>query len=192
MILPDRLYFPRLYTKMLLGSGSGALWSPGKMTLSGHDREQNWDVQNAKGQTGASSVHNGENVGQFQATYELMAQADIDAWPAFAELVASTTAGSDAIALPVYNALLLLNGYTAVSNGGIGGMTITDLGAHIVTVKFVELKPKQTKTSSAATGSALSAVGSGGASGAASNVKYDPNAERRAELAALQAKAAAL
>ena len=56
---------PSLFTAVVLGSKL----SPGQVTLSGHDRDEEWDVQKAKGQTGASSTHNGRPVGQFQASY---------------------------------------------------------------------------------------------------------------------------
>jgi hypothetical protein len=68
----------------------GTTPSPGTLTLSGHDRWKNWDVQAAKGTTGASSNLNGDPIGQFTATFHLteftgdgVPTGDFENWTAF-------------------------------------------------------------------------------------------------------------
>lgn len=173
--------FPELFTKLFLGAGAGAKVSPGVVSFTGHDRGQDWDIQKAKGQTGASSVHNGSGVGQFQASFYLADEEEQDDWEDFRLLIESMTAGPEAIALPVFNVILNRNGFTEVSNGGVGGMVYDDRGGATVLVKFVELRPKKDKPSTTASGTGQS----GGNAADPTASSYDPNADARRELAGL-------
>jgi hypothetical protein len=163
--------------------------SPGKVVLSGHDRWKNWDIQKAKGTTGATSKLNGDDVGTFTATFflaedDLSAPADendFDRWEEFQRLIESMTAGPTPVALPIYHPDLARNKFTEVSSGGVGGMVYDGKGGASVVVKFVEYKPPKPKPAAGAKAKP------GGTAGA--QTKPDPNAAAKAELAALVAEA---
>jgi hypothetical protein len=164
----------------------GTTPSPGKVTLSNHDRNQDWDIKTAKGQTGASSSLNGAPVGQFQATFELADEEDFARWEAFQRLIESTTNGPTPTALPIYNPDLARNRYTEVSNGGVGGVIRLSNGGRRVTVKFLEYKPPKPKPIAKAVAKPGAIVpGGGGQFGPPLPPKSDPNADAKRELAEL-------
>src|SRR5689334_20135875 len=103
--------------------------SPGLVTLSGHDRVKNWDIQNAKGTTGASSQLNGDPIGQFTATFYLASYGpngaltnDFENWEDFQRLLESLVSGPKPTAVPIYHPDLARNKFTEVSVASIGGM----------------------------------------------------------------------
>ncbi len=169
--------------------------SPGLVKLSGHDRFKDWDVQKAKGTTGASSNLNGDPIGQFTATFFLAAfgpkgeaSGDCENWDNCRRLIESRTSGPVPIALPIYHPDLAANGFTEVSSGGISGAVHDGLGGVSYTVKFIEYRPPKPKPS----GKAKAKPAGGSAAAAQNNQKPpapDPNAKAKAELAALQAEA---
>lgn len=161
----------------------GGMRSPGVVTLSGHDRWQSWDIQQARGREGATSQLQGRGVGQFSARFVLSAPEDFERWPAFAALVSSMTEGPAPSALPVYHPDLARNQFTEVSSGGIGGMTYDGKGGAAVEVRFVEYRPPRPRRVAPATG------GADKATGATRPEAPDPNAARKAELARLRAQA---
>ncbi len=169
------------YTSIVLGSTR----SPGKVTLSGHDRTNKWDVKEPKGSTGATSVLNGEAVGSFEATFYLADAAEVDAWESFQRLIESTTSGPEPVALPVYHPDLARNRYTEVCNGGVGGLVYDRFGGATVKVKFQEHRPPKPKPAARAT------AAPNGTTGANATQPYDPNREARAELGRLLEEAAA-
>lgn len=172
--------FPELYSRINLGGQ----WSPGVVTLTGHDRDQDWDVQKAKGSEGASSKYTGAPVGQFQASFYLADADDLDAWPTFQALIESTTRGPEPVALPIFHPDLNANGYTEVVNGGVGGLLWDGRNGATVIVKFLEYRPPKPKPAASATGgSGGSSDGSSGDS--ATEDRYDPNREARSELSGL-------
>ncbi len=183
-------WFDEEFSKIILGTA----FSPGVVTLSGHDRNQNWDIKAAKGQTGASTTLNGAPIGQFQASFYLAADSldddgldDFDRWDDFQRLIESTTAGPKPIALPIYHPDLARNNFTEVVNGGIGGMIHDGRGGATVQVKFLEYKPAKPKAAAKASAKpgGKAAIGSNGAG----QQKPDPNAAAKRELAALVAEA---
>lgn len=132
--------------------------SPGVVSLSGHERGQGWDVQEAKGQTGASTKRNGEKIAQFTAKFRLAYDPtagidDLADWDAFQAVIESSTAGAAPIALDIYHPDLARNGITAVTNGGVGGVEHDGKGGATVTVKFLEYRPPKAKASTGASGS---------------------------------------
>ncbi len=165
---------PELFRAITLGTAT----SPGTVTLTGHDRNPSWDVEDAKGQKGASSTLNGDSVGQFQASFYLASAADQIAWPAFQRVLESTLNGPKA--LPIYHPDLAANHFTEVCAASIGGIVRDERGGATVLVKFIEYrppKPARAKKATGGTGGVNPAdPGSGGGSG------YDPNAERKREL----------
>lgn len=166
----------------------GVVVSPGKVTLSGHDRNKEWDVQKAKGQTGASSTLNGDPLGEFQALFELTDEQDFDAWEDFQRLIESTTNGAKPIALPIYHPDLARNRYTEVVNRGIGGMVHDGLGGAKVIVKFGEHRPPKPKPAAKATAKPAATLATTD-EGRRSPPPEDPNAAAKAELAALRQEA---
>jgi len=176
MIVPPYDYVAAEYfSKLLLGSQ----WSPGTVTLAGHDRAQDWDIQKAKGEAGASSKLNGVPVGGVQATFYLADDDDLFAWYAFQRLIESTTSGTTPFALPIFHPDLAINGYTDVSNAGIGGILRDARGGKTVQVKFTEYRPPKKKTTKAATPS------KGGNAASGEPDAPDPNADAKRELASL-------
>lgn len=166
--------------------------SPGTCAPTGHDRWKDWDVQKAKGTTGASSQLNGDPIGQFSITFKLSYdyapgdQDDFARWDEFQKLIESMTAGPTPVALPIYHPDLARQGFTHVSSGGVGGMVHDGQGGATVTVKFIEYKPPKPKPAAGAKakpgGTTSGGVGAPGG-------KPDPNAKAKAELAALVTEA---
>jgi hypothetical protein len=169
----------------------GTARSPGTLTLSGHDRWKNWDVQAAKGTTGASSNLNGDPIGQFEATFHLaefdgdgVPTGDFENWTAFRKLIESLTQGPTPIALPIYHPDLAENGFTEVSSGGIGAAVHDGTGGKSYTVRFLEYRPPKAKPSGKA-----KAKPAGGTVAGKPPPPLDPNWRAKAELAELLATA---
>lgn len=168
----------------------GTTRSPGVVTFSGHDRPKNWDIKNAKGQAGASTSLNGDNVGSFEASYYLVSDGseepgedDFSRWEVFQRLIESTTNGAKPLALPIYHPDLAANGFTEVTNGGVSGAVHDGKGGKTYKVKYIEYKPARPKPAAKAQG------GQPAIAGGAATSKPDPNAAAKAELAALLAEA---
>lgn len=170
---------PELYQSIMLGTAV----SPGVVTLSGHDREQNWDIQAAKGSTGASTKLNGKPIGQFTATFFLADTDDLAAWAEFKRVSESTINGPTPVALPVYHPDLAANGFTEVVQASMGGMQRDERGGSTVSVKYIEYAPPKPKRAARATSRASAPGGAGGATAEAP----DPLAAQRRELAELTA-----
>ena len=172
------------YSAILLGTAR----SPGTVTLSGHDRAQNWDVKAAKGQTGASSDLGGAPVGTFKASFYLASDNlddgeldDFDRWDTFQFLLEAMLNQPSPTALPIYHPDLARNHFTEVAVKSIGGMVHDGKGGATVVVEFIEYKPPKPKPASKAKAKA-------GAS-TAKAAKPDPNAKAKATLAGLLAEA---
>lgn len=173
----------------------GVTPSPGMVKLSGHDRFKNWDVQGAKGTTGASSNLNGDPIGQFTATFYLasfddkgLPTGDFENWENFRRLIESMTDGPTPTAMPIYHPDLAANKFSEVSSGGIGGAVHDGLGGVSYAVKFIEYKPPKAKPSGKAVAKPAGggAAGGGGQFGPPPPPPPDPNAAAKAELAALK------
>lgn len=163
----------------------GTLTSPGTVVLSGHDRVDNWDVQQAKGATGATTKLNGAPPAEFTATFTLAGDGgddsdDFERWEVFQRLCESTTNGVKPIALPIYHPDLARQRITKVSKASVGGMIHDGKGGSTVVVKFIEYKPAKPKP-------VVKAQAKPGAGDAPA--KADPNAAAKAELARLVAQA---
>jgi hypothetical protein len=172
-------------SKILLGT----TLSPGKATLSNHERKLDWETKKAKGQKGATTVLNGIPPGEFDVTFELSGDEidengtdDFSLWDAFEKLIWSTINGPQPVALPIYHPDLARNMYTEVVLRSMGGMDHDGLGGARVKVRFGEHAPAKAKPSSTA-----KPAPAGKNSGTAA--KPDPNAARKKELAALLAEA---
>ena len=147
--------------------------SPGKVTLSGHDRKINWDVKEGSGQSGASTTLKSIPLVEFTATFYLADQDDFDAWPAWIALVESTVSGPTPKALDVYHPDLAANHITSVVKGSVGGAVHDGKGGITYAVKLQEYKPPKTK---------------GGSPLGSQAKKADPNAAANKEIEDLTAK----
>lgn len=178
--------FPDLFNVIVLGGQV----SPGKATITGHDRDQNWNIQQAKGQIGASSTLEPPDLGEFQVSFELTSDAafgeedDFTRWDTFQRLIESTTSGPTPFALPIYHPDLARNGFTEVVNRGIGGMLRDSKGGGVIQVKFGEHRPAKPKATKRAE-SKPNAGGTGAVTGTGAEQRPDPNAAAKRELAGL-------
>jgi hypothetical protein len=164
--------------------GNPAVVSPGVVVLSGHDRNEDWDVQAAKGSTGASSKLNGKPIARFTATFYLAGDGedevdDFEKWEGFQPVLESMVNGPAAVAYPVYHPDLARQRITEVSVESIGGLSYDGKGGASVVVKFIEYRPPKAKPVAKAQAKAGSR---GGNSAALAN---DPNAAAKRELAGL-------
>lgn len=171
--------FPELFAKLTLGDKK----SPGTVTLSGHKRTFNWDVQAAKGSVGATSKLNGPPIGRFKATFYLAGDEnepdgsnDFTEWEDFHTLLLSLVPnGGTPKALPIYHPDLARNKFTEVSVAEIGEMVWDARGGASITVEFIEYKPPKPAAPKSATAKAS----------AKKPDKPDPNAAAKQELAGL-------
>lgn len=120
--------------------------SPGKVTLSGHDRSFDWDVKKVQGQKGASTTFQGDTPTEFTATFELVRDEslgvdDLEEWPAFQGLIESAIAGPTPKALDIYHPDLVRNRITTVVPKKIGGAVHDGMGGQMVTITFLEFRP---------------------------------------------------
>jgi hypothetical protein len=164
----------------------GTTTSPGKVTITGHDRTENWDVQKAEGNVGATTKLKGADPGDFTCSFYLAGDGygsdfeesnDFDQWETFQKLIDSLTSGSKPVALPIYHPALARQKFTEVTKAMVGGMTYDGLGGATVVVKFIEYRPPKPKPVVAATGKP-------GATEAP-----DPNAAAKLELGELVSQA---
>lgn len=158
--------------------------SPGFVTLSGHDRNEKWDVKEADGHGGASTTYKGEQIAQFSASFYLVKDPVLDldefaAWDTFAALIRSTLPKKGLPkALDVYHPDLAANDIKSVCKASIGGMTHDGKGGATVVVKFIEYRPPKKK-------------GGTPAGSKPKPPKPDPNADLKAQIDELLVKAKA-
>ena len=170
----DPRLLPELFDFMVLGEAV----SPGKLTLSGHDQQLNWETVKAKGETGASSTYNGEDIVIFQASYYMASPEEQLLWPAYRRVIESTVQDGEPKALPCYHPDLAEQRIGAVCNAGIGGAIRDSQGGVTITVKFIGHKPPKPKPAATATEKANSGTTPG-------KDAYDPNREAKRELASV-------
>ena len=167
----------------------GTKRSPGSVTLSGHDRNRQWDVKSASGQDGASSTLNSTPIGEFEATFYLVRDYlnDVDEfeeWSVFQRELDASTSGPTPKAFPIYHPDLAQQNFTECSVSSVGGLIHDGKGGAIVKVKFIEYKPAKIKPPN----KAKSKPGSGkGAGAGGSGVQFgppapDPNQAAKDEL----------
>lgn len=167
---------PDLFKVIVVGGAP----SPGKVTLSNCDRQNDWDVQKAKGQTGSTTVNRGPGVSKIVASFYFADEEDVDGWDAFQRILAASVEGPKPTALSVYHPDLARNKITDVVVESIGLLQHDGKGGATVVCKFIEYRPAKPKPAVKA-----------GANSRAPGVTTvnDPNVARRAELDALLAQA---
>lgn len=134
--------------KMLL---AGKL-SPGVVTLTGHDRDRNWDVKQSKNADGGTSSLNGSAPGTFAASYYLVKDeasgvdeiAEWDDWQKLCDGLAPENS-SPAQRAPVYHPDLARQRYTEVSVKKVYGLVHDGKGGATGKVDFIEYRPAKPK-----------------------------------------------
>lgn len=182
--MPNPIDDSDLYDAIVIGSRR----SPGKVTISGHAREENWDVKEGDGQGGASTTHKGEKIARFTATFELWDEPPyVDHFASWEPFVAHLRNAIKS-AMDVYHPDLVPLDIKSVVVAKIGGMVHDGQGGATVAVDFLEYRPPKPKTSTPS-GSTANAgvVGAGVAGGEAGGTigEDDPNADAKAEVEAL-------
>jgi hypothetical protein len=173
--MPNVIDNEDLYNVITLGGTS----SPGIVTLSGHNRKVDWDIKDGPGLTGATTTLKSIPPIEFTASFYLVydvAQGlnELDAWPAFQALIDSTVASKTPVALDIYHPDLASQQppITSVAKAEVGGMVYDGKGGATVVVKFQEFRPPKAK-------------GGTVAASKAGTTPVDPNADLKAQLAAL-------
>lgn len=163
-----------LYNSILLAGKK----SPGKVTLSGHDRNVEWDVKTGVALKGATTSVKGIPPISFTATFYLVrddAQGidQLADWPAFVQVIESSIAEKNGKAQPkaldIYHPDLASQNPPIVSvcKASVGGVVHDGRGGQTIVVKFQEYRPPQPIT--------VTPSGS-------SSKKADPDAAALAEL----------
>lgn len=158
--------------------------SPGKVTISGHDRTHKWDIKEADGHGGASTTYKGEQLAQPSCSFYLVKDEGLGIdefaeWESFqTRIEAALPASGTPKALIIYHPDLLANKISLVCPMSIGGMVHDGKGGATVVVKFLEYRPAKKKG-----GAPVSKTAAG------TPKKPDPNADLKAEIATLTAQA---
>lgn len=133
------------------------MYSPGVVTLSGHERTVGWDIQDAKGQDGATTTRKGGPIAKFTASFYLVDELYIDGnsdfteWELFQALLESSISGEEPVALEIYHPDLARNWITAVVLSKMGTMTPDGKGGATIAVELMQYRPKRDKPSGSAT-----------------------------------------
>lgn len=174
MTAPNPIDNEELFNSITLGG----VTSPGKVTLSGHDRKAVWDVKKGPGQTGASTTLKEIPPIEFTATFYLVrddAQGvdQIADWPAFVRIIDATISGPKPKAVDIYHPDLASQTppITSVCKASVAGVLHDGKGGQTVAVKFQEYRQPK-----AAGGSPS------GSKAKAKEKKADPDAASLAEI----------
>jgi hypothetical protein len=170
---PDPVNDDELYNSLELGGK----FSPGVVTISGHNRKIEWDVKNGSGQSGASTTLKSIPPVEISCAFFMATGEQFALWPEWRDHVNSTISGKTPKAMDAYHPDLAANGITSLVLSEFGGVVHDKKGGQTITIKFQEYKAPKPKGGTPAGSKAKKAV--------------DPNAAANAELAALTAKYAA-
>ena len=125
----------------------GGVKSPGKVTLSGHDRKAEWDVKNGPGITGATTTLKSIPPIEFTASFYLVRDdaQGIDQfaeWPAFLAMVESTIHDTKPKAIDIYHPDLASQTPPIISvcKAKVAGVVHDGKGGQTITVSFQEYR----------------------------------------------------
>lgn len=154
--------------------------SPGRVTITGHDRVIGWDVKKGPGQSGATTTRTSEDPVEFTCTFYLVKDVaqgidDFAEWPAFLDLLRSTVAGKVPKALDVYHPDLASNDIKSVVLKSVGGTAHDGKGGQTIAIKLLEYRPPKNK----------GGTPKGSKTSAAKKTAPDPNQAALDELARL-------
>lgn len=170
--MPNVIDNEQLYNVISLGGKT----SPGKVTLSGHNRKIHWNVKNGFALDGASVTFQCIPPIEFSASFYLVkdfAQGidDYTDWDKFRPVIDATLAGAKPRAVAIYHPDLIENDIKAVCKAEIGGRIYDGRGGCTIVVKFQEYRAPKKKSGSPT-----------------AKPENDPNAALKAEIAALTTK----
>ena len=117
------------------------MWSPGLITLSGHERATKGDVKQADGQKGATMTRKGVQAGEFEADHYLSSEEEWDQWDAYQAMLEQSNTTKPPKGLAVFHPDLARNHYTSVVTASIGEVRLDGLGGGSIKVKFQEHCP---------------------------------------------------
>jgi hypothetical protein len=173
---PNPIDDPELYESLVVDG----VRSPGKVTFSGHDRTQKWDVQSAPGQSGATTQHKGEDPADFTASFyfardPITGRDGYEEWPKFKKVLEDTISGPKPKAKDCYHPDLAENRIKAIVLKKMGGRTYDGKGGCTIAVQLGEYRPPKPKGGTPK-----------GASANKPKEDADPNAAANAELKRLR------
>lgn len=164
---------PEIFKSLIID----AVETPGVVTLSDFAFEHGWEEQTPKGSSGAHIINRGRKLGRFTASFYLVDVEEIDAWEAFQRTLTASVEGPKPRALFITHPDLLRQRVIDFVVTSIGGMQHDGKGGATVVCKFLEYRPPKPKP-------AAKPQAAGGVRRGTTTVN-DPNAARKAELAAL-------
>lgn len=159
---------PELYKTLVVGGSP----SPGKVTLTGHDREHRWEIRAPKGAEGDLVINHGKAMAHFTASFFLADLEDIEAWDDWVRPLSTSAESQSPKALSVYHPDLARNKITDAVVENVGGVSHDPKNGATVTIKFIEYRAKKARPSVVPAASKTVK-------------KIDPNAAIKAKLAAL-------
>ncbi len=165
---PNPIDDPELYDVISLAG----TFSPGVVTITGHDRKHGWDIKKGSGQNGATTTRSSDDPIEFTCSFKLTDVEDFDAWPAFHALINSTVASKVPVALDIYHPDLAEQDIKSVVKATVMGTVHDGLGGQTKAVKFLEYRPPKKAGGSPSGSKSISGVS-------------DPNAAAKAEIAKL-------
>ncbi len=139
--MPNPLDDEDLYNAIVLGG----MRSPGRVTLSGHDRVIGWDVKKGAGQSGATTTRTSEDPAEVTCSHYLADREDFAAWPAYLAQAQSTISGKDPKALDAYHPDLAENGIKSFVLKKVGGVVHDGRGGQTRVLVFLEYRPPKPK-----------------------------------------------
>lgn len=148
VVNPNPIDNEDLFNSIILGGKK----SPGKVTLSGHDRKVNWDVKKGPGITGATVTIKEIPPIEFTATFYLVRDDSqgidqIAQWHDFVKIINSTVSGSKPKAIDIYHPDLAAQDppISSVVKSSVGGAVDDGKGGRTYTIKFQEYRPPKKK-----------------------------------------------
>ena len=128
---------PALYNVVELGG----VQSPGRVTITGHDRKQGWDIKEGQWAEGRDDNALDGRPCRVHLLVLPGGPRDFDAWPTFLATVNSTADGAAPLALDIYHPDLAEVGITSVVKATVAGTTHDGMGGQTKVVKFLEYRP---------------------------------------------------
>lgn len=173
--MPNVIDNEELYNVITLNGVS----SPGRVTLSGHNRKHVWDVKGGPSLNGATTTLKQTPPIEFSASFYLVIDPsqgvdDYTAWDQFVPIINATIAnGRTPRAVDIYHPDLAENDIKSVCKAEVGGRVYDGMGGCTIVVKFQEYRPPKKQ---------------GGTPLGSTNKAKDPNADLKAQIDALTAQ----
>lgn len=170
--MPSPHTHPEMYKSLIIGD----MQTPGTVTLSDFAFEHSWEEQQAKGSTGTTTLNRGRKPGRFTATFYLADLEEMDAWDVVQRRLAASVEGPKPKSMLIVHPDLLRQRVIDFVLVSISGMQHDGKGGATVVCKFLEYRPPKPKPA---------AKPDAAAPRRGTATVNDPNAQRKAELAAL-------